>query len=109
MCCARLASEDTEEANQFLQNAAMSKSANNQNNCLKTKSWPCRSSGGQPPASHHGGPGSSPAQVVWDLWRTERHWGRFPPCTSVSPATNCSTIITIYHPGLVQQANKWPQ
>jgi hypothetical protein len=22
---------------------------------------------------------------------------------------NCSTIITIYHPGLPQQANEWPQ
>jgi hypothetical protein len=24
-------------------------------------------------------------------------------------STNCSTVIIIYHPGLVQQANKWPQ
>jgi hypothetical protein len=26
--------------------------------------------------SHRGGPGSSPAQVMWDLW-TKWHWGRF--------------------------------
>jgi hypothetical protein len=40
--------------------------------------------------------------LVWTKWR----WGRFPPSTSVSPAnfhsTNCSTIILIYHLGLVQ-------
>jgi hypothetical protein len=40
------------------------------------------------------------------LWWTKWHWGRFSPSTSVSPAnpqsTNCSIIIIIYHPGLVQ-------
>jgi hypothetical protein len=44
---------------------------------------------------------------------TEWHWGWFSLNTSVSPtthySTNCSTVITIYHPGLVQQATKWPQ
>jgi hypothetical protein len=55
--------------------------------------------------------GSSPGQVMWDLWWTKWHWGRFSPSTSVSPAnfhsTDCSTfiiiiIIIIYHPGVVQ-------
>jgi hypothetical protein len=45
------------------------------------------------------------AQVIWDLWWTKWHWGKFSLCTSVSPAnshfTDCSTLI-IYHPGLVQ-------
>jgi hypothetical protein len=49
--------------------------------------------------------GSSPGLVMWDLWWTKWHWGRFPPRTSVSPAnfhsTNCSTITLINHLGLV--------
>jgi hypothetical protein len=49
---------------------------------------PRRSSGGQSPASHRGGPGSSPGLVIWDLWWTEGHWDRFPPSTSVSTATH---------------------
>jgi hypothetical protein len=39
---------------------------------------------------------------MWDLWWTKRHWVRFSPSTSVSPAkhpTDCSTIIIHYHPG----------
>jgi hypothetical protein len=48
--------------------------------------------------------GSIPALVMWDLWWTKWHWGRFSPTTLVSPAnshsTDCSTLI-IYHPGLV--------
>jgi hypothetical protein len=31
---------------------------------------PCHSSGGLSPASHRGGPGSSPGQVMWNLWWT---------------------------------------
>jgi hypothetical protein len=50
--------------------------------------WSCRSSGGQSPASHRGGPVSIPGQVMWDLWRIERQWGRFSPSTSVSLATH---------------------
>jgi hypothetical protein len=50
--------------------------------------------------------GSNPGLVMWDLWWTKWHWGRFSPSTSVSPAnlhsTNCSTITLIYHLGLVQ-------
>jgi hypothetical protein len=46
------------------------------------------------------------AQVMWDLWWTKWHWGRFSPSISLSPAnslsTDCSTFIIIYHPGLVQ-------
>jgi hypothetical protein len=37
---------------------------------------------------HRGGLGSSPGQVVWDLWWTKWHWGRFYPSTSVSPASS---------------------
>jgi hypothetical protein len=59
---------------------------------------PCHSSGGY-------SPGSSPGQVMWDLWWTKWHWGRFSPSSLVSSAnshsTHCSTFI-IYHPGLVQ-------
>jgi hypothetical protein len=50
---------------------------------------------------------------MWDLWWTWWHWGKFSPNTSVSPAnshsTGCSTIIIIYHLGLVQQAKQLPQ
>jgi hypothetical protein len=31
-------------------------------------SWPCHSSGGLSPASHHSGLGSSPGHVMCDLW-----------------------------------------
>jgi hypothetical protein len=31
----------------------------------------------RPPASHRGDPGSSTGQVMWDLWLTKWHWGRF--------------------------------
>jgi hypothetical protein len=51
-------------------------------------------------------PRSISGQVMWDLWWTKWHWGRFSPSTSVSPAnfhsTNCSTVTLIYHLGLVQ-------
>jgi hypothetical protein len=79
---------------------------------------PCRSSGIQSSVSQRGGPRSSTGQVVWDLWWTKWHWGRFSPSTSVSPAnlhsTDCSTfiiiiiIIIIYHPGMVQKAKQLP-
>jgi hypothetical protein len=60
------------------------------------------------PAPKRGGPGSIPGQVTCDLWWTIRHWGRFPPSTSVSPhSTDCSTLSIIYHPGLVQQTKYW--
>jgi hypothetical protein len=52
---------------------------------------------------------------MWDLWWTTRHWGRFSPSTSFSPANSHSTdssaliisiiliiIIIICQPGLVQ-------
>jgi hypothetical protein len=38
-----------------------------------------------------GCPGSISGQVIWDLWWTKRHWGRFPPDTSVSLANSHST------------------
>jgi hypothetical protein len=57
---------------------------------------PCHSSGGQALDSHRGDLDSSPGQVMWDLWLTKWHWGRFSPSISVSPAnlnsTNYSTI-----------------
>jgi hypothetical protein len=56
--------------------------------------------------SHRGGTASGPGQVMWDLWWTRWHWGKFSPSISVSLAnshsTDCSTLIIIYHPGLVQ-------
>jgi hypothetical protein len=71
-------------------------------NLLYVHIRPCLS--GYSPVSHSGGLGSIPVQVIWDLWWTKWHYGRFPPSTSVSPAnyhsTKCS--ILIYHPGLEQ-------
>jgi hypothetical protein len=32
---------------------------------------------------------------MWGLWWTKRHWGRFPPSTSVSPANHHSTNLSI--------------
>jgi hypothetical protein len=50
--------------------------------------------------------GSRPGLVMWDLWWTKWHWGRFSPSASVSSAnlhsTSYSTIILIYHLGFVQ-------
>jgi hypothetical protein len=40
-------------------------------------------------ASQRGGPGSCPGSM-WGLWWTKRHWGRFSPSTSVSPANQYS-------------------
>jgi hypothetical protein len=40
-----------------------------------------------------GDPGSSPGQVMWDLWWTKWHSGRFSPSTSVSPANSHSTGV----------------
>jgi hypothetical protein len=43
---------------------------------------------------------------MWDLWWIKRHWGSFPPRTSVSPAkcsTDCSTLIIIHHHPALQQ------
>jgi hypothetical protein len=66
---------------------------------------PCHRSGGYSLASHVGGPGSILGQVMWDLWWTKWHWGRFSPSISLPPAnsssTDCSTVI-IYHLVLVQ-------
>jgi hypothetical protein len=61
--------------------------------------------------SHRGGPGSIRGPVMWDLWWTKWHWGRFSPSTSVSTANSHSTdysILIIYHPGLLQYAKYWP-
>jgi hypothetical protein len=71
-------------------------------NCYR----PCHSSGGQSPTSNRGGPGSIPGQVMCDLWWKKWRWGRFSSGIWISPAnshsTDLSTLITIYHPGLVQ-------
>jgi hypothetical protein len=38
------------------------------------RNWrPWHSSGGYSPVSHRGGQGSSPGQVMWDLWWTKSH------------------------------------
>jgi hypothetical protein len=41
--------------------------------------------------------------VMWDLWWTKWHWGRFSQCTSISAVNSHSTKcpIPIYHPGQV--------
>jgi hypothetical protein len=61
---------------------------------------PCHSSSGYSGLHIGATPSSIPGRVTWDLWWTKRHWGRFPPRTSVSPAnshsTNCSVFIN--HP-----------
>jgi hypothetical protein len=71
----------------------------------ETNNQQCRSSGGHWLASHRGDPGSSREHVNWDLWWTKRHWNRFSPSTSVSPATHstdCSTLVIMHKQGLVQ-------
>jgi hypothetical protein len=40
-------------------------------------------------------PWFTPGQIMWDLWWTKRHWGRFSPSTSVSPANHHSTNFCI--------------
>jgi hypothetical protein len=45
--------------------------------------------------SHHGGPGSSPGLVKWDLWWTKWRWGKDSPSTSVSLANLHSTNFSI--------------
>jgi hypothetical protein len=37
----------------------------------------CHRSGGLPPNSQRGGPGSRLQESMLDLWRTKLHWGRF--------------------------------
>jgi hypothetical protein len=50
-------------------------------------------------ASHSGGPGSRTGNM-WGLWCTKRHWGRFSPSTSVSPANHSTDFsIIIYTRG----------
>jgi hypothetical protein len=54
--------------------------------------WPYHSLGSKSLVSHYGSPG----QVMFNLWWTKRHWGRFSPNTSVFPAchpTDSSTLI----------------
>jgi hypothetical protein len=41
-----------------------------------------------------GGPSSLPGSM-WGLWWTKRHWDRFSPSTSVSPANHHSTNFFI--------------
>jgi hypothetical protein len=55
----------------------------------KRKSYPCDTL-----ASHRGGLDSRPGSM-WVFWWTKRHWGRFSPSTSVSPANHHSTNFWI--------------
>jgi hypothetical protein len=41
-----------------------------------------------------GGPSSRPGSM-WGLWWKKRHWDRFSPSTSVSPASHRSTNLSI--------------
>jgi hypothetical protein len=36
-----------------------------------------------------------PVQVMWDLWWTKWHWGRFSASTAVSPTNHHSTNLSI--------------
>jgi hypothetical protein len=40
-------------------------------------------------------PGFAPDQIMWDLWWTKWHWGRFSPNTPVSPDNHHSTKFFI--------------
>jgi hypothetical protein len=40
-------------------------------------------------------PEFTPGKVIWALWWTKWHWGRFSPSTSVSPANHHSTKFSI--------------
>jgi hypothetical protein len=45
-----------------------------------------------------GGPGSSPGQVMWDLWWTKWHWDRFSSNTLVSSTkSNSINMLHIHH------------
>jgi hypothetical protein len=55
-----------------------------------------------------GDPGSSPGQIMWNLWWTKWHWDRFSPSTTVSfpnHSISCSSLIIIHQSGLVQRPN----
>jgi hypothetical protein len=60
----------------------------------------CHRSGCLSQASHIGGLGSTTGQVMWDLWCTKWHWGRFSQSTSVSAANSHSTNCSKNHPHL---------
>jgi hypothetical protein len=47
------------------------------------------------------GPGSSRFLVMLDPWWRERHWSGFP--LPLIHSTNCSTIIAIHHPRLLNR------
>jgi hypothetical protein len=77
---------------------------------ITTKVFSCQpyhSSGSYIPLPQHCGSRLIPGQVMWDLWWTKWHWGRFTQSTSVSPAYPHSTKCSIftYYPGMVQQIN----
>jgi hypothetical protein len=56
--------------------------------CLMSTAWNWHTT------SHPGGPGSRPGSM-WGLWWTKRHWGRFSPSTSVSPANHSTDFFII--------------
>jgi hypothetical protein len=56
--------------------------------------WPFHNSSGWSVASHRGGLSSRPGSMLGLRW-TKRHWGRFSPSTSISPANYHSTNFSI--------------
>jgi hypothetical protein len=66
-------------------------------NSQRISDWPTARPCHTSLASNSGDQGSSPGQVMWDLWWTKWHWGRFSRSTSVSSATH-STDCTHHHP-----------
>jgi hypothetical protein len=58
--------------------------------------------------THHGGPGSQPGLVKWDLLWTKWRWGRFSPSTSVTPANLHSTKFSVLSPRRGTIGQKWP-
>jgi hypothetical protein len=79
---------------------------------------PCHSSGSWSPASHRGGLGSSPGQVMWDLWWTKWGWAgflwvlRFPLQMLIPPTTphpSSSIIRGWYNRPVSGRRTKWTQ
>jgi hypothetical protein len=71
---------------------------------LNNKS-PCHGSRGYLPASHRGGPGSTPSKFMWDLWWTKMQVGTFFSEYFRSSPVNAIHISFIYHRQCIILAN----